>query len=228
LALAVDGNPAHTWNVKAPTDQVDFWLALRPGFHALQFSPPDGCTRVPVAPTCLLDSNTQVESSPACQLHYGEENTCVSLQFRSLQAADLGVPYQELKVDLDSGLSLRGLWLADEASAGSVLPVATDWHTSQKLPGDYHFFMHVFSRDGKLAAQYDNIPGGGAFSTTRWSASQNWTEITPLAIPADTAPGTYDVYVGWYRYPDMLRLGVHSDRQRAIDGLVYLKSILIR
>ncbi|GEM_PF-768320 len=228
LALAVDGNPAHTWNVKAPTDQVDFWLALRPGFHALQFSPPDGCTRVPVAPTCLLDSNTQVESSPACQLHYGEENTCVSLQFRSLQAADLGVPYQELKVDLDSGLSLRGLWLADEASTGSVLPVATDWHTSQKLPGDYHFFMHVFSRDGKLAAQYDNIPGGGAFSTTRWSASQNWTEITPLAIPADTAPGTYDVYVGWYRYPDMLRLGVHSDRQRAIDGLVYLKSILIR
>jgi hypothetical protein len=152
---------------------------------------------------------------------------CVSMRVNALQASDSGLTYREMPIDLDSGLTLRGFRVPDQAHGGAALPVETDWHAAQKLPGDYHMFVHLFSQDGKLGAQYDSVPAGGAFPTAKWAASQDWDEVVTLNLPADIAPGTYELYVGWYRYPDMTRLSVHSDGKHAVDGLVYLTTVTI-
>jgi hypothetical protein len=39
-----------------------------------------------------------------------------------------------------------------------------------------------------------------------WSYTTPPPESSTLNLPADIAPGTYELYVGWYRYPDMTRL----------------------
>ena len=118
--------------------------------------------------------------------------------------------------------------MPEQAKPGSTIPVETDWVASQKLPGDYHLFIHVLSQDGKLVAQYDAIPGGGKFPTTRWAADQQWDEIASVALPADLAPGMYDVYAGWYAYPSLARLAVRGEGKHASDGRVFLKSITVK
>ncbi len=223
VTLTLDGDPFNSWSVAA--DPVNFWLPLKPGFHTLQFTVLDGCTPVPIAPSCLLDGESGSRAS--CSLKEDDRNVCVSMRLNGLQTSDSGLAYEGKAVDLDAGLTLRGFRAPDQARGGTALPVETDWHAAQKLPGDYHMFMHLFSLDGKLGAQHDSVPAEGAFPTAKWSASQDWDGVVTLNLPADIAPGSYELYVGWYRYPDMTRLGVHSDSKHAVDGLVYLKTITI-
>ncbi len=100
------------------------------------------------------------------------------------------------------------------------------WHAAQKLPGDYHIFVHLIDQDGKIAAQYDGQPGGVAYPTTLWSADQDWSELISLST-ADLPPDEYELYTGWYRYPDMQRLPVQAATPHAQDGLIFLQRVRI-
>jgi hypothetical protein len=109
-----------------------------------------------------------------------------------------------------------------------LLSVETDWQATQKLSGDYHIFVHLYDAHDKLIAQYDSVPDGGNFPTTRWTPTQEWHEQAVLSLPTNLAAGTYHLYAGWYRYPDLARLGVEGTGSKAADGLVYLSDIVVR
>jgi hypothetical protein len=47
-------------------------------------------------------------------------------------------------------------------------------------------------------------------------------------LPQDIQPGRYDLVVGMYSYPDIIRLPVASDRPYAQDGLIWLQHVDLR
>jgi len=226
VELLVDGIPFRTWDVEAPVTTVQFWVAFEPGFHTLELVS-DGCTQVPVVPTCLLDRGIEPLTETECQLPPEDRNLCVSLLVSALTLRDPGLDFREQSVKLEQGFMLRGYRIPDQACEGGSLLVETQWHTTRKLPGDYHIFIHVFDQDGQFIAQYDGIPADGNFPTTEWPASFDWSEIVSVPLPAEL-PQTVkrlEVYAGWYRYPDMDRLAVEGGGKLADNGLVYLTSV---
>jgi hypothetical protein len=230
MRLTVDGRLSRAWTIGTPAQALDFWLRLDPGFHTLTFTLPDGCTPVPAAPACLLynvDSAERTEQN--CTLKADERNVCVSMALNDLHTQDAGsMAFQPHPVRLSNGMALQGFRVPQTGQIGHPLPVETDWQASQKLPGDYHLFVHVLDQNGKMVTQADTIPGSGTFPTANWSAHQDWVETLDVPLPPDLAPGKYSVYAGWYSYPDLTRLSVEGNAPHAADGLVYLREVEVR
>jgi hypothetical protein len=228
IQLVVDGRLARAWLVNTPTAQVDFWLRLDPGFHTLRFVLPDGCTPSPVNPVCLLyNVDPSARSEQACTLK--EQNVCVGALLNKVSWQDTGVmAFRPQAIRLASGMTLQGFRAPDRVRAGQALTVETDWQAAQKLPGDYHLFVHMLDRAGKLVAQADTVPGDGTFATPGWSVPQDWIEAVNLPLPAGLALGSYSLYTGWYSYPDLTRLAVEGSGPRAADGLVYLLDVEVQ
>ncbi len=128
--------------------------------------------------------------------------------------------------DATSEIDLQGFRAPSSAKAGQLLSVDTDWQAVQKPTGDYHLFVHLLDVNGKLIAQADAVPGDNGFPTTTWNTNQTWSQALSLALPGNLN-GTYSLYTGWYRYPEVTRLHVASDTPRAADGLMFLGNVEI-
>lgn len=228
LSITLDGYPFHSWNVRLPSELLSFWLGLQGGFHTLVLDAAKDCTPITVPPSCLVDGANQAGNGPACNLLQNEPGLCVSMRVSALQTAEAQGAYQVADLHLDKGLILRGFWVPDTVVRGNVMPVQVDWRATERLGLDYHIFIHVLGPDGKLVTQYDGVPGDGGYPTTKWAVPQNWTEAVGLPISTDLRPGVYEVYTGWYSYPDMTRVGVEGEGKGAADGLAHLKSITIQ
>jgi hypothetical protein len=234
LQLAVDGQAdgqlSRAWLIQPPTDQVNLWLRLEPGFHTLRFTLPDGCTPVPVVPSCLLyNTDPSARTAQNCTLPDGASSVCVGIGLKTIQNQDAGpMAQQPRQVQLSGGMALLGFRAPERATAGQRLFVETDWHAAQKLPGDFHLFVHLLDQDGKSRAQADTVPGSSTFPTADWSVPQDWVESVAIQLPADLPPGTYSLYAGWYSYPDLVRLKVEGNVPGAQDGLIYLRDIEIQ
>jgi hypothetical protein len=224
--LFVDGIHFRSWDVEGPVTPVDFWVAFEPGFHTLEFIS-NNCTSVPVVPTCLLDIGTEPPDEQECQLTNNDLNLCVSVLVDAFSIRDPGLDFQEQHVKLAHGLTLRGYRISNQVCEGRSLLVETQWHATQKLPGDYHIFIHVFDQDGQFITQYDGIPADGNFPTTEWPTSLDWSEIASVPLPDELSPTvkSLEVYAGWYRYSDMSRLAVEGGGKQADNGLVYLTNV---
>jgi hypothetical protein len=106
--------------------------------------------------------------------------------------------------------------------------VQTRWRITARPSGEYHYFVHLLDAQGVLAAQYDSPPGSGDSSSRHWQPPQAWIERATITIPQGVSPGVYDLYAGWYRYPEIVRLAVMGTGKRAAEGYVYLTSIAVK
>lgn len=225
LRLTVDGQFDRAWLINPPTQTVDLWLQLAPGFHSLRFNSSDGCVPVPIAPMCILNPT----AGQQCQLPDNVHDLCVGMAFTVVQSREAGaMAFQEHRIQLSNGMLMQGFRVPGEVQAGTVLPVQTEWQASEKLPGDYHFFVHLIDLTGRQVAQSDGIPGDGTYPTLDWLMPQAWIVNVGLPLPADLPPGMYSLYAGWYRFPDLTRLGVEGSSPGAKDGLVFLRDVTIR
>jgi hypothetical protein len=228
VKLSVDGQYQRTITLTAAGQQIDFWLRLSAGFHRLEFIFPEGCTPIPVIPTCLARGNT---TDPACPLKdtpiTADQEICVSAEMSSVSVTEAeAMAYQSRIVELGQGMSLKGFRLPAMINANDNLTLETDWQTQQVLDGDYHYFVHVIGADGAVIGQYDTVPDNGKFPTSKWAARQQWRQLDSIHI--ESKPGRYSVYAGWYRYPDLTRLTVQGNGPHAADGLVYLGDVEIK
>jgi hypothetical protein len=126
------------------------------------------------------------------------------------------------------GLSLLG----HEQSALSVRPGESVfftfyWKSEAPLAEDVTPFLHVGSglADSAFVIGRDGQPCQGFYPTSRWRVGDVVPDRFAVIIPADAAPGTYPLVVGWYRYPSLNRLTLESaDRSlgdnRAVIGML--------
>lgn len=93
------------------------------------------------------------------------------------------------------------------------LPVALRWRSAGPAPLDYTIFLHLRDITGRTVAQGDAGPTwfvprpASTWQMAGSDASGIW-DAHVVAIPADLAPGRYDLVVGWYDWQTGDRLAL--------------------
>jgi hypothetical protein len=89
---------------------------------------------------------------------------------------------------------------------GDVVNLTLYWQSAAKIDKDYTVFVHLLDASGKVRAQMDAPPRGGAYPTSLWDAGEIVRDDYALALPRDLAPGDYKIEVGLYEYPALTRV----------------------
>jgi len=93
-------------------------------------------------------------------------------------------------------LSLDAAYVPIRARAGEMLEVPLLWSLDAPITLNDIRFVHVVDRDGQLIAQQDiplgDLPAGLIVSDT-----------AVILLPPDLAPGSFRVFTGWYRFPEI-------------------------
>lgn len=116
---------------------------------------------------------------------------------------------QTAAVVFDGRLRLVGYTLENPTlAAGEAALLTLYWEALQPIAGDYTVFVHLVGEDGRLAAQVDSQPAAGSRPTSQWQPGQVITDPYALLTPADAPAGRYQLQVGLYTWPSLLRLPI--------------------
>jgi len=83
--------------------------------------------------------------------------------------------------------------------AETELTVDVDWRSLQVLNEPYTVFLHLYSDDGRLVAQADGLPLGGAWPLPLWEPGDIVRDVRHVELPEGLAPGEYTIGLGLYR-----------------------------
>jgi hypothetical protein len=119
-------------------------------------------------------------------------------------------PQARAAATFGGAIALDGVTLdAAQVTAGGSVDVTLLWRFVQSMDADYVATLQLLDDAGGLVAQADgDVPG---YPTSYWWAAPPFPDTRALAIPPETPPGTYRLWVGWYRLPDGARLPVIAD-----------------
>jgi hypothetical protein len=128
----------------------------------------------------------------------------------------------------DSGLTFVGYeWSGPEVPVGQSLFITLWWQVDSDQQVDYTSFIHVGTglNGTQVIAQRDGQPCQGLFPTSQWRKGDLVRDSFAITFPLDVAPGQYPLAVGWYTYPDQVRLHLLNANQplpddRAVIGTV--------
>jgi mannosyltransferase len=111
---------------------------------------------------------------------------------------------------------------------GENLKLVLYWQAHDKMDKPYTVFVHLLGSDGKPIAQKDAEPLNGARPTTGWIANEYIADPYDLAIKPDTAPGKYQIEIGWYdaKDPAFARLQILDDNGAPAGDHVILKTTI--
>ncbi|HSR35274.1 MAG TPA: glycosyltransferase family 39 protein [Anaerolineae bacterium] len=124
------------------------------------------------------------------------------------------IPQPDFPVEalLDSSVRLLGYSVDSlQLRSGDTIHLTLHWQALAPLDKDYTVFTHLLGEqnpvtNGPLWAGHDGQPNGGHYPTTAWQPGQVIIDVHPLAIPAGTPPGEYQLEAGLYLLETMTRL----------------------
>jgi hypothetical protein len=125
-------------------------------------------------------------------------------------------------VFLGDAIIFKGFDLgADTVSPGDTLDLTLYWAALRETDANYIVFAHLEDGEGTLVAQLDGPPGDALHRTYDWWPGYfDWDEW-PLAIPAETPPGSYTLLIGMYDADTLQRLpAVNEDGTPLGDHIV--------
>ena len=97
--------------------------------------------------------------------------------------------------NFDSQIDLLGY---DTARQPGKLAVTLHWRALQPPAQDYAVFVHLLDAEGRIVAQHDGQPQGGAYPTSVWDTGEVIVDEHVLDLPADLPAGDYRLRMGWY------------------------------
>lgn len=110
--------------------------------------------------------------------------------------------------------------LPDAARPGGEAKVRLTWRVLQPLSVAYTTFVHALAPGPKVVAQKDSPPLGGKFPTTFWLAGDELVDEYVMPLPADIAPGSYEIEIGLYDPRSGVRLPVRLADGTATDHVI--------
>ena len=154
-------------------------------------------------------------------------DTQVVLDELVIPAAPVALPAAP-RARFENGFALYSAELPAKASAGESLSHAMTWRADADGSRDYKQFLHfVHDETGELWA-FDQPPLGARLPTRLWYSGLADTETWVIPLPAELAPGRYQVWTGLYRAGDLARLGAaDADGAHFLDARVPLGAIVI-
>lgn len=152
------------------------------------------------------------------------------LELASIKVAPTSPTDEELSTStrvnagLGDSLILLGYRLAQDSpvTPGADLKLTLYWKCLAPVNKDYTVFVHLLDPSGNLRFQRDNAPRNGKYPTSLWSAGEIVADSYELTIPAEAAPGSYQLEVGLYEWPSLKRLSVSGGDQGAESDHVNL------
>jgi hypothetical protein len=130
--------------------------------------------------------------------------------------ADIGHQVGLVNVRVSGGGETRsGLWEAPmQVGPHDRLTVQLQWRALTPPDENWKVFLHLTDEVGRVLAQVDTPPLGGAFPTylwfPKWVPGQQVTDPYTLTVPADIPAGRYRLQVGLYGFNTLQRAGVYS------------------
>jgi hypothetical protein len=101
--------------------------------------------------------------------------------------------------ELDEDIRLEGYTLGGATmTPRGVLDLRLCWSASGPIDLSYSVFVHVLDGDGRIVAQDDGIPAGGASPTSTWASGSVVLDAHEIALSTTLAPGAYRVIAGLY------------------------------
>jgi len=125
-------------------------------------------------------------------------------------------------------IRLNGYRVAPTAArAGETLLLMLAWEGLAQMERPYTVFTHLIGPDGRLAAQTDGQPGGGARPTNSWGVGEAIEDNYAIRLPSDLPPGRYTIRIGMYAWPELSRLPINAPGQPMVDEALELTTITI-
>ncbi|MDP2663270.1 MAG: glycosyltransferase family 39 protein [Dehalococcoidia bacterium] len=125
-------------------------------------------------------------------------------------------------VGYDLGSDSGSINLPGIAKPGESLSVHLLWRAAGPINEDYTVFIHLLDASGRLVAQADSQPQGGAFPTSYWDPGEAVTDHLQLSVPVSIQPGSYSLSVGLYSLGSGKRLPVFTGGDEASLGRLEL------
>ncbi len=106
----------------------------------------------------------------------------------------------------DNGYAVEAVELPQRALPGESLNIRFAWRSDVAGDEDLAQFLHlVYEEDGTWWG-YDQQPLGPRLPTRLWYVGLADSETWQVPLPADLAPGRYNVFTGLYRTRDLERI----------------------
>jgi hypothetical protein len=115
-------------------------------------------------------------------------------------------------------------------AAQETLTATLLWEALGQPATEYVTYIHLRDAGGRQVAGFDQAPAGSRLPTQWWRSGDQIVSTLPLSLPADLAPGEYDLWVGLYESASggALRLPVtDSAGLPAGDGEVKIGTVAI-
>jgi mannosyltransferase len=134
-----------------------------------------------------------------------------------------------LAVNLGGEIMLVGYSLeATAVRPGETVLLTLHWQAIGPVAHPYTVFTHLLDAHAQVQAQMDGQPVGGTRPTTTWKPGEVIHDNYALLLPDDLAPGSYELEVGMYLWPEMTRLPVLAEDGQVIGDRVLLGTVEIR
>jgi hypothetical protein len=103
-----------------------------------------------------------------------------------------------------------------------TLDVTVYWQASAPTKENYHVFVQLLDREGRLVTQHDGQPMHGYLPTGDWSLDDVIPDRHRLPLPDDLPSGNYQLIAGMYVPETQERLPVHATQSQTADDFITL------
>jgi 4-amino-4-deoxy-L-arabinose transferase-like glycosyltransferase len=144
---------------------------------------------------------------------YGYEDYYAAYHIPAGETAAAG-PQIPLDVSWDNQIKLLGYDLSqEEVTPGEEVKLALYWSPLQQMETRYTAFVHLLGPQNPqtgspIWGQKDKEPCHGFYPTAVWRDGEIIRDEVSFEVAADAPPGSYDLAVGFYTWPDFQRLPV--------------------
>jgi hypothetical protein len=118
--------------------------------------------------------------------------------------------------DFGGQVVLGDFALPEAAHPGDTIDIAFTWQPTVQPSAVYSQFLHFFRAESDAYFVADREPFGGEFPTTAWQPGHRVRDCFTYTIPADAAPGTYNLHTGLYHTETGERLRVTNEAGETI------------
>ncbi len=126
-----------------------------------------------------------------------------------------------LRIEFEGGIELMQAAILDTATnPGAPVRLMMEWQTPVPIQDSFKVFVHLVDSNGTIIAQHDSVPAAGLMPMTVWEPGQPVLDRFAILIPADAAPGVYEIRAGVYEPTSGLRLPITTPAQAGGDFAV--------